>query len=158
MKLFVITNIARVELLSGEVTLPMLALLSIFWSCRRTTNANNLVETIDGCPNKAKISEKRECGYEQNWIIVVDTKLGADGKDNRIARGLKPVNAQPAGETAACTPRLDRLQASHCGEALSLTCSNACYRCTNVESDKTTAIHKVKLTEAVSSLGNDLTL
>ena len=56
---FVITDITRVELLSGEVALLMLALLSVCWSCRGTTNAKNFVEDLDCCPkarSAAKIS------------------------------------------------------------------------------------------------------
>ena len=55
----VITDIARVELPSGEVALPILTLLSVFWSCRGTANANNFVEDLDCClkaGSAAKIS------------------------------------------------------------------------------------------------------
>ena len=57
--LCIITDIARVELPSGEVVLPMLVLLSAFWSCRGITNAKNFVEDLDCCPKArpaAKIS------------------------------------------------------------------------------------------------------
>ena len=54
---FGIADIARVELPSGEVALPMLALLSVFWSCRGATNAKNFVEDLDCCP-KARPAAK----------------------------------------------------------------------------------------------------
>ena len=54
---FVIADIARVQLPSGEVALPMLALLSVFWSCGGTTNATNFVEDFDCC-TKARPATK----------------------------------------------------------------------------------------------------
>ena len=73
---FVIADITRVELPSGEVALPMLALLSVFWSCGRTTNASNFVEDLDCCPKArpvAKISTvlSSKKGTSRSGIIVV---------------------------------------------------------------------------------------
>ena len=41
-----------------------------------------------------------------------------------------------------------------CQSSLPLTCSPCMLGCTNIENDKTSSIHKVRLTEAISSLGN----
>ena len=78
-------------------------------------------------------------------------------EDNRIAKGLKPVNAQPEkplhvsrAQIAVGPATVAKLSSTH------LQPMHA--RCTNIESDKTTSIHKVRLTEAVSSLGNGLAL
>ena len=54
----IIANIAHVELPSGEVALPMLALLFVFWSCRGTTNATNIVEDFVDCCLKPRPAAK----------------------------------------------------------------------------------------------------
>ena len=43
--LVICNDIACVELPSGELALPMLALLSVFWSCRGTTVLKTLLKT-----------------------------------------------------------------------------------------------------------------
>ena len=144
-----------VELPSGEVVLPMLVLLSVFWSCRETTNAKNFVEVLDCYPKgrpaariSAVLSNKKGTNRSGSWLLI--QKLGTDGKDNRIARGLRPVNVQPEkplhvsrAQIAVGPATVVKLSSTH------LHPKHA--RCTNIESDKTTSIHKV-LTEAVSSL------
>ena len=50
MNCFIITDITLVELPFGEIALPMLVLLSVFWSCRGTKNAKNFIEDLDYCP------------------------------------------------------------------------------------------------------------
>ena len=78
----------------------MLALLSVFWSGRGITNAKNVVEDLDCCPKarpaakiSAVLSSKKGTSRSGSWLLI--RKLGTDGKDIRIARGLKAVNAQP---------------------------------------------------------------
>ena len=78
----------------------MLALLSVFWGCRGTTNAKNFVEDLDRdcCPKArpaAKISAVLSSIKKGTSRSGSQLLIRSDVKDNRIARGLKPASAQP---------------------------------------------------------------
>ena len=93
-------------------------------------------------------------GTSRSRLQLLIRKLGADGKDNRITQGLNPVNAQPE-KPLHVYPMLRSLSGQPRRQSsLPLTCSPCILGCTNIENDKTTSIHKVRLKEAISSLGN----
>ena len=76
-----------------------------------------------------------------------------DGKDNRIARGLKPVNAQLEKPLHVSRAQIAVGPATVAKPLPSTHLQPMHARCTNIESDKTTSIQKVRRTEVVLSFG-----
>ena len=135
----------------SEVALPMLALLLVFWIFRGITNAllktstvalqlGLLLKLVPCYPvQRGRAEVDHGCWYENQALM---------GRTIGLQKGLKSVNAQPEKLL-----HVSHTQASHSGEALfHLQPMHARY--TNIESGKTTSIHKVRLKDAVSSLGN----
>ena len=81
-------------------------------------------------------------------------KLGTDGKDNRIARVLKLVNGQPEKPLHVSRAQI-AVGLATVAKLSSTDLQPVHARCMNIESDKTTSIHNVRPTEAVSSLSGN---
>ena len=136
----------------------MLALLSVFWSYRGTTDAKNFVEDLDCCSKArpaAKISAvlSSKKGTSRSGSKLLIRKLGTDGKNNMA----KATNAQPhkplhvsRSQIAVGPATVAKLSSTH------LQPMHA--RCTNIENDKRLPFLKLGLQRQFQVVGTDAAL